>query len=602
MNDDIESKTERDINDLIGQSRNKPGQIQVSSDDVEEKLKTKIQQIDENKKEQVTRELATTSGIGYVALKGFPVAPEALILIDEDRARQAKAICFLKTDNEFRMGAVDTNNPEVIKIFKELEEETASNGGLYMISEQSLEAGLKLYAMIPKIRKSIGGIELTPEDLKKFQKEISSFRELEAKMKHISTTDMFTIIMASGIQSNASDVHIEAEQDGIKIRFRIDGVLYDVAELEKKAWPKIVNRVKLLAKLKINISDVPQDGRFTIYLENEFIDVRVSTVPSAYGESIVMRLLMSSATGIELDDIGLVGVAFDIIKKEMERPNGMIVTTGPTGSGKTTTLYSILKKLNKQETKIITLENPIEYRLKGITQSQVETSGEDDSSGGELKALLKGASGGGSKRHFTYANGLRAVLRQDPDIVMVGEIRDHETAEIAIQAALTGHLMLSTLHTNSAAGAIPRLISMDVKPFLLAPALNVIIGQRLVRKICEHCKEVYEITPELKEHVDGVLDSIPEDKRGGISKEGLVIYHGKGCEKCNDIGFKGRVGIFEILTMNPEIEKLILSAQVSEFQIKEIAKKHGMLTMLQDGILKVAQGITAPEEVFRATD
>lgn len=599
MNDSIVSNKEKDVEDLIKQSTGSKAKIQISTEEVEDSLKTKIYEIDEKKKEQVTRDQAEADGFGYIFLKGFPISPEAITLISEVEARRLKVVCFVKTDTEIRLGVVDPHKPEIDVLLTGLEENTGTHGKIYVISEQSLQEGLKIYATIPKLKKHEGGIELTAADLKKFQSEIGSFRDLADKMKHVSTTDMFAIIMAAAIQSNASDVHIEAEEKAVKIRYRIDGILYDAAELAKTAWPKIISRVKLLAELKINVDDIPQDGRFTIYLEDEYIDIRVSTVPSAYGESIVMRLLMSTATGLELEDIGLVGAAYDIVKKEMDRPNGMIVTTGPTGSGKTTTLYSVLKKLNTPETKIITLENPIEYRIKGITQSQVEASDSSEDKG-DIRALLKGS--GGSKRHFTYASGLRAVLRQDPDIVMVGEIRDQETAEIAIQAALTGHLMLSTLHTNSAAGAIPRLISMEVKPFLLAPALNVIMGQRLVRRICKHCKEEYTPDQEIVKRVHEVFETIPEELRKGKNKENFKFYKGKGCDKCSEIGFKGRVGVFEILTMNEEIEKLILTGQVSEFQITKIAAKHGMLTMQQDGILKVAEGLTAPEEVFRETD
>ncbi len=594
MDEDIVSQNDKSIDDLLGAARaNQSGKIRVSTDEVEEKLKAKIHEIDTKKKEQDTRDQAASRGIGYIFLKGFPVSSDALSLLPEEEARRLKAVCFFKTDTEIRIGAVNPEEPEVMALVERLSSEGRAHGDIYQISEESLQAVFKLYETLPKPRKFIAGIELKAEDLEKFSGQLKSFRDLAEKIQHVSITDVFTIIMAGGIQARASDIHIEAQQEDIKIRYRIDGALYDVASLQKKLWPQVINRAKLIAKLKINVVDEPQDGRFTIYLGSDFIDVRVSTVPSAFGESIVMRLLMSSATSLTLDDLGLVGVAYDIMKKEIDRPNGMILTTGPTGSGKTTTLYAILKKLNTSESKIITLENPIEYRIKGITQSQVQSG--EQANEGKQKA-------GAEKKHYTYASGLRAVLRQDPDIVMVGEIRDHETAEIAIQAALTGHLMLSTLHTNSAAGAVPRLMSMEVKPFLLAPSLNVIIGQRLTRKVCPDCKEEYAPDAETLAHVREVLDSIPDDKKQGIDMNNLRFTHGRGCEKCSDIGFKGRIGIFEIVTMNQDIEKLILTGQVSEYQIKDIAKKHGMLTMVQDGVLKCLSGITTPEEVFKVTE
>ncbi|MFZ6036621.1 MAG: GspE/PulE family protein [Patescibacteria group bacterium] len=598
MQDELTSKKENDIDDLIRLSQS--GRPQVSTSEVEEKLQEKIQEIESKKKEEAAQAEAERSGAGYINLKGFPIAPEALLLIDEDLARKLEVICFLKTDREVRLGAVRPFDAEVIQLFQKIQEDTQSHGGVYKISEQSFQAALKLYATVPRPRTYVAGIAISEAELLKYRHEISSFRELQDKIKHVSTSDLFTIIMAAAIQSDASDVHIEAQQEDVKIRYRVDGVLYDVALLEKKMWPKVVNRVKLLAKLKINVSDIPQDGRFTIYMTDDFIDVRVSTVPSAYGESIVMRLLMSSSTGIGLEDIGLVGPAYDILVKEMTRPNGMIITTGPTGSGKTTTLYSVLKKLNKPETKIITLENPIEYRLKGVTQSQVQGSdagGTED--GSDLKTLLtKGTAG---RRQFTFATGLRSVLRQDPDIVMVGEIRDQETAEIAIQAALTGHLMLSTLHTNSAAGAIPRLLAMNVKPFLLAPALNLIMGQRLVRRIDVRHQETYTPEAELADKARQVLLTIPESMRDGLDPDHLTFYRGIPHADNHETGFKGRIGIFEMLTMNKEIEELILSGKVSEYSIQDIAKQSGMLTMQQDGVLKALKGTTTIEEVFKVT-
>jgi len=597
MSNGIVSKNDKNIGDLVKLSQNSPSKTSVSTDEVEEKLKEKIEELDERKKEELTRQAAEKFGYPYIFLKGFPVAPEALVAITEEEARRLKVVCFFKTDTEIRLGAINPDRGEAGALLDKLADEYRVHGQIYMISDISLEAALKLYAKIPKPRKVVSGIEITEADLNRLRGEIGTFRDLNEKLQRVSMTDMFSMIMAGAIKANASDVHIEAEQDDVKVRFRIDGVLYDVATMLKKLWPQIINRAKLIAKLKINVVDAPQDGRFTIYLTNEFIDVRVSTVPSAYGESIVMRLLMSSAAALTLDDLGLVGVSFEIMKREVTRPNGMILTTGPTGSGKTTTLYAILKKLNSPDKKIITLENPIEYRIKGITQSQVEASDEAEGDKLDLRKMLAGTAGS-TKKHYNYATGLRAVLRQDPDIVMVGEIRDHETAEISIQAALTGHLMLSTLHTNSAAGAIPRLLSMEVKPFLLAPALNVVIGQRLVRRVCPDCKGKYQPDPEVLKRIKEVIETLPEDKKSGINTSDMSFSKGRGCQKCSGIGFKGRVGIFEILTMNEEIEKLILTGQVSEYQIQKIAKARGMLTMAQDGIIKAIQGITSPEEVL----
>jgi type II secretory ATPase GspE/PulE/Tfp pilus assembly ATPase PilB-like protein len=297
-----------------------------------------------------------------------------------------------------------------------------------------------------------------------------------------------------------------------------------------------------------------------------------------------MRLLRPSSIELGFEDLGLRGKAFEQLKREMKRPNGMIVNTGPTGAGKTTTLYAILKKLNNPETKIITIEDPIEYQLEGISQSQ-------------------------TSEKYTFAQGLRSIVRQDPDILMVGEIRDLETAEISIQAALTGHLVLSTIHTNNAAGTIPRFLSMGTKPFLLAPALNALIGQRLVRRICDHCKTEDILDDETLNKIKEVLEKLPEEEKKLIDfknlpagRQGLKFYKGKGCVACQEIGFKGRRGIFEIITMNKEIEKLILSGSASEYDIIDIAIKNGMVTMLQDGLIKAIKGVTTVGEVFRVAE
>jgi type II secretory ATPase GspE/PulE/Tfp pilus assembly ATPase PilB-like protein len=294
-----------------------------------------------------------------------------------------------------------------------------------------------------------------------------------------------------------------------------------------------------------------------------------------------MRLLRSSAVGLSFEDLGIRDKSFQQLKREVERPNGMIITTGPTGSGKTTTLYAILKKLNNPETKIITVEDPIEYQLEGINQSQ-------------------------TSEKYTFAQGLRSIVRQDPDVVMIGEIRDLETAEIAIQAALTGHLVLSTIHTNDAAGTVPRFMSMGAKPFLLAPALNAMIGQRLVRRVCENCKEEVEPTPEQKERIVKILEDLPDEEKENIKftpdLANIKFYKGGGCKACQEIGYKGRIGVYEIMIMNEEIEKLVLKGNVSEYDMRDIAKKYGMISMVQDGLLKAIDGITSVEEVFRVAE
>lgn len=565
------------LNDLLSpQARDR---IHVASDEAKEKFEEKMQQIEIKEKERLTQDRALELGMGYINLKGFPIAGEVLGVIPEETARKLKAVCFFSTSTQFRIGSTDPSNPEVQELVEKLSKDLRAHGEMYMISEHSLEQALRLYATIPKPHKYVSGVEISEEDFSRFHDSLQSFAEINTRIQDVNISEVITLLIAGGIRNRSSDIHIEAEETDIKIRYRIDGYLHDVSTLPHEKWVKIVSRIKLLSGLKINVNDIPQDGRFTIHLARGPIDVRVSCIPTSYGESVVMRLLDSAAVGIKLEQLGLRGTALQKILEQVKRPNGMILSTGPTGSGKTTTLYAFLHILNTPDQKIITLENPVEYKVAGINQSEVETD-----------------------KGYTFAEGLKSILRQDPDVVMVGEIRDPETAEIAVQAALTGHLMLSTMHTNNAAGTIPRLLSLKVVPYLLAPALNVVIGQRLVRRICADCKESIEIDTATKERIQKILSALPEGSGEHPDLQNLKFFRGKGCEKCNHIGYLGQIGIYEVLTMNPEIEKLVLSAQVSEYSMHDIAVKHGMVTMTQDGLLKALDGITTVEEVFKVTE
>jgi type IV pilus assembly protein PilB len=386
------------------------------------------------------------------------------------------------------------------------------------------------------------------------------------------------VIMAAALKFGTSDVHVEAEKERIAVRYRIDGVLQQIADVKSENWKKIISRIKLISGLKINVVSRPQDGRFTIFLSSGDTDVRVSTIPTTWGESVVMRILKPSAIDVEFADLGYRPIVEKKLVKEVEKPHGMIITTGPTGSGKTTTMYSILRFLNSPETKIITLEDPIEYKLGGINQSQIN-----------------------HEKQYTFAGGLRSILRQDPDVVMVGEIRDLETADVAINAALTGHLLLSTIHTNSASGAIPRFIAMGVQPFLLAPALNAIIGQRLIRRICKECKEEDKLDAETIDDLKKQFAAMsPASGEAAPDIDKTVFYKGKGCDTCNNSGYKDRLGIYEIIIIDEAIRKS-LSEKISEYEVKQLAIQQGMVTMTQDGLLKATEGITTVKEVLRAT-
>lgn len=553
-------------------------------------LESKMREINIKQSEKIVEAQARSLGLPYIDLKDFPISPEALGLIDRDEAENLGALCFYKTEKDIRFGTTNPQNQEITELAEETQKKfPRTNVSLYMVSAYSFAKALKLYDVLPKVLKVTNGVQISAEDMKEFGGDsFKNFSDLQEKIRSVSMTKIITIVVASSLAMRASDIHIEAEEQNILIRYRIDGILHEVATLSMDAWTKVIARIKILSGLKINVTNRPQDGRFSIFMENEKVDVRVSTIPTAYGESVVMRLLKSSAASLGFEELGIEGKAYEDLGREIKRPNGMIITTGPTGSGKTTTLYAILNKLNNPETKIITLEDPIEYKLKGINQSQIAASGQ--------------VQAGGSKQGYTFADGLRSILRQDPDIIMVGEIRDLETAETAINAALTGHAVISTIHTNSAAATIPRFLSMGVKPFLLAPALNAIIGQRLCRRICPKCKEEITLGSEVVEKVKNILDGIPQNSLEGIDLNNLKFYKGKGCDVCQGLGYKGRVGIYEILIMNEGVEKVILSGNVSEYEMNEVAAKQGMVTMVQDGILKALRGMTTVEEVFRVSE
>lgn len=552
----------------------------ADNDDVLSQFKHKMNAIKLAEKERTAEIKAEQLNCPFINLDKFPISPEAIGTIPQELAEETKVICFYRAYEEIRIGAIDPSMPEVTEIAYQMKEEHhVDNITIYLISENSYKLGFKFYQYLPKIKKIIKGVKITEEDLDKFKEGITDIKDLQNKIADVTISEIVTAIIAMALQVRASDIHIEAEEKSIAIRYRVDGILNEAASLEKNKWPRITSRIKLLSNLKLNISNKPQDGRFTIFLKEDKVDVRVSIIPTTYGESIVMRLLKSSTAGLEFKKLGIIGPAYKHLEEQVSKPNGMIITTGPTGSGKTTTLYSILNKLNTEKTKIITLEDPVEYKLDGINQSQVDHS-----------------------RGYDFADGLRSILRQDPDIVMVGEIRDLETADVAMNAALTGHLVVSTLHTNSAAAAIPRFISMGVKSFLLSPALNAIIGQRLVRRICDKCKTEIQLNPKDKGIVDKIIATIDPEilKQVDIpALDKLKFYKGTGCSVCHGIGFKGRIGIYEILIMNKQIEQMILDERVSEYDVEEIAKKQGMLTMVQDGIIKAAMGITTTEEVLR---
>jgi len=430
-------------------------------------------------------------------------------------------------------------------------------------------------------KKLLGSVTISSKVIEEIEKDVNNIEDFKKKVQDYSSqsiTELLDVILYSAIKLDTSDVHLEPQENEARLRVRLDGILQDVVFFGPDAYKHLLSRLKLLSKLKLNITDKPQDGRFTIEVQDSLIEVRTSSLPAEYGESVVMRILNPKSL-IALDDLGLREDLFKIFKKEIEKPNGMIIVTGPTGSGKTTTLYAFLKNIQNPEIKIITIEDPIEYHLKGVSQTQV--------------APEKG---------YTFADGLKSIVRQDPDVILVGEIRDLETAKIGLQAALTGHLVLSTLHTNDAAGTIPRLIDLGTEPSSIAPALKMAVAQRLVRKICKKCstlespsaKELAEIKRGLKNLPSGV--KIPD-----LEKMKIARANEKGCIACNFTGYRGRKGLFEAFLVDTEMEKYILTnPPVSS--IRELAIKKGMVTMYQSGLIDIALGETTFDEVERVVE
>ncbi|MCX6739636.1 MAG: GspE/PulE family protein [Candidatus Parcubacteria bacterium] len=582
MADLDDNKKIKGISDLISESKNKSLKPVLAETNVQEKFTEKMTAIKLGELEGVAQAQAQQLGYPYINLIGLPINSDAINAIPREISRKNKVICFYKSEKGAKIASTMPNNPKLKEILTMAAKDTASGTGeIYLISEHNLKTADQLYDKFPPPREFIAGVKITAAELEQLQKELKNFGILNAKLnEEKNMTVIFQMLLAGAMQSNSSDIHIEPEENKINIRYRIDGVLHVVATLQKNVWERLDSRIKNIAGLKINITEKPQDGRITIFLKGENkMEIRVSTLPTAYGESIVLRLLHPNITGLNFEELGIRGKAFDDLKRQIDRPTGMIITTGPTGSGKTTTLYAILSKLNNPEIKIITLEDPIEYKIEGISQSQIDhTAG------------------------YSFADGLRSLLRQDPDIIMVGELRDLETVDVAIQAALTGHQVLSTLHTNDASGAIPRFLSMGAKPYLLAPALNAVIGQRLVRKIHDKCKIEAQLEPAQLEKVKETLKNLPPNSGYKIDLNKLKFYRGQGCDECNHIGLKGRLGIYEIFTLNPQIEAEILSGKTSEYIISKVAHDSGMISMAQDGILKALDGITTVDEVFRVVE
>jgi len=527
------------------------------------------QDIKRQEEEEFVIKQARLLGVDYINLTGYPLEPEVLSIVPEELIKKYQVVPYKKEGKLVKLAVADTKDKKIAELIKLLESTTKYRFEPALSSKSSLLYGIKSYDLV------VPHEEKVVEEKISFEEKIKHLVDLKEAIAKVPTTKLVDTILSGGLATRCSDIHIEPRENDIKIRYRLDGVLHDVANLSKTAFKPIIARIKFLSKLKLDITRSPQDGKFFVYYKNQRVDIRTSVLPTMHGETIVMRLFGAEAVSLKLDSLGLLSDDLKSLSEALKKTHGMVLITGPTGSGKTTSLYAILNKLSRPEIKIITLEDPVEYHLEDITQSQV-----DPDTG------------------YTFASGLRSILRQDPDVVMIGEIRDFETAEMATNAALTGHIVLSTLHTNDAAGAIPRLVDLGVKPFLIAHAINLIIAQRLVRKICSTCQEKFRPSEFYLKMINKMIEKIPADRKP--KKLPQFFYRGKGCLTCNKTGYKDRLGIFEIFKVDEDIENLILSGSTISAFKKEALKK-GMITMEQDGALKVIDGITTLEEVQRVT-
>ncbi len=522
--------------------------------------------------------------VPVIDLVNQEIPQDVLNLVPEPIAHRHRVISFIKTDKELSLAMVD---PEDIQTREFIQKKTGLVIKTFLIGKTSLDFGLSKYhsslekelkhLVTPDSKSLTGGKEKDKDEigdsLKKMAEEIPVIRVVDTLLEY-------------AIFEKASDIHIEPQENSVSVRYRIDGVLHDVMTLPKVIQAAIVARIKVLSNLKIDEHRLPQDGRFKVEKDGYKFSLRVSTIPIFDGEKIVIRLLEESAKAMSLEDLGFEKTSLDIIQRNVKKPHGMLLVTGPTGSGKSTTLYTVLSILNTKAVNISTIEDPVEYRIVGANQMQVNP-----------------------KIELTFARGLRALLRQDPNIIMIGEIRDKETAEEAVHAAMTGHIVFSTLHTNNAAAAMPRLLDIGVEPYLIASTINAVLAQRLVRTICKDCQAPVKLdeavvkTLEKQFHMESLLPILINEKLALAkvkSIKEIKFFKGKGCDKCNNTGYKGRVGLHEILEITPEISQMIMSKKSTQ-EIQDKAVTEGMVLMWQDGFLKAAKGITTVDEIVRVS-
>lgn len=549
----------------------------------EEKQDKKLDEFRKKEEEELAQIVAHRNGLEYTNLTLIPISMDALRLIPEVEAREAKVATTSLIGKKVKLAVTSPTNEKIPGLVDGLTR-SGFEVTLVVVSTASLEKAWSRYRDLSFSTESkAGAFDISSRDLSAFIEQVKTIEDVRKiigeiiKMKKgLRISKILEIVISGALSIKASDVHIEPEEKYVRLRYRLDGVLTDIIDFDLETYGLLLSRIKLLSGLKLNIKSEAQDGRFSIKITEGDIEIRTSILPGAYNESIVLRILNPKSIQVPLEELGIPHKLLSIILKQISRPNGMILTTGPTGSGKTTTLYAFLKKIHSPDVKIITIEDPIEYHLPGIVQTQVE-----------------------SEKNYTFSEGLRSTLRQDPDIIMIGEIRDSETAQIAVNSSLTGHLVFSTLHTNSAAGSFPRLIDLGVNPRIISSAINITLAQRLVRKLCPHCKQKNDLSPEEKIKTESILASIVD--KSEIPPEHGTHWKPVGCEKCHKTGYVGRIGIYEGILTDESIGKAI-EYSTSEVDIQKASISQGILNMSQDGILKVLSGITSLEELERVID
>lgn len=547
----------------------------------EKKRDERLEELKRREEEELAEMLSQKYNVEYADLTRKSIATDALRLVPEEVARKTEIAAFHKVNKKLLVGMRSPERPDALQAIGELEH-LGYTVQRIIVSKASLEHAWDRYHDLSYATESEAGIlTLSNEVIQQTLAEVHTLEQLQ-EMIHGSAASkdahrvsrILEIMMAGALALGASDVHLEPEDTGVRMRYRLDGVLVEVLMFDSPTYALVSARLKLLSGLKLNIKNMAQDGRFSIVVDKKEIEIRVSVLPSSSAETIVMRILDPATIALSMDVLGFDKYLMNIFDRELQKPNGLILNTGPTGSGKTTTLYAFLRKVSEPGIKIITIEDPIEYHLPGIVQTQVS-------------------------RDYTFASGLRSTLRQDPDIIMVGEIRDAEVAATAVHAALTGHLVFSTLHTNDAAGTFPRLLDMGVSADIMGAAVTVAMAQRLVRKLCVHCREPKPIMGDDAILIERLLRNVPHAEELPQNRE--TMWVAKGCEKCGGLGYKGRISIVEVILMDREIEECVRQT-ASEREIWRAAKHQNIRRMAQDGVVKVLQGVTALDELGRVVD